>query len=107
MPLSRVEKRRRICYISLMRRSEALNDLPKLAAQAVAHYWRTRADQSRRQEQGGKADHGSRSAVTGGAHMDGFIDLFSRLVTESGVREEHIFRKKALELPGFFRPTKE
>lgn len=44
---------------------------------AVSHYWQTRAVQKTKQEKGGKTDQGLRSAVTGGAQMDGFIDLFS------------------------------
>jgi hypothetical protein len=48
-----------------------------------------------------------RSAVTGGAQMDGFIHLFTELITQAGISERCIFRKKAVELPGFFRPTKE
>ena len=39
--------------------------------------------------------------------MDGFIQLMTELILEAGIREEHIFRNTALELPGFFRPTKE
>lgn len=39
--------------------------------------------------------------------MNGFIDLFTKLVTQSGIPERYVFRKKAIELPGFFRPTKE
>jgi hypothetical protein len=39
--------------------------------------------------------------------MDGFIDLFTELITRTGISEQCIFRKKAVELPGFFRPTKE
>ena len=39
--------------------------------------------------------------------MDGFINLFTHLITEAGMPKECIFRKKAVELPGFFRPTKE
>lgn len=39
--------------------------------------------------------------------MNGFIDLFTELIVESGIPEGYIFRKKSVELPGFFRPTKE
>jgi len=39
--------------------------------------------------------------------MDGFISLFTDLVTQVGIPGDCIFRKKAVELPGFFRPTKE
>ena len=76
-------------------------------AEAVSHYWQTRAAQRKKQEAGGKADQGLRSAVTGGAQMDGFIDLFTELITLAGISLNNIFRKKAVELPGFFRPTKE
>src|SRR3989304_4959026 len=75
--------------------------------QAVAHYWQTRAAQRHKQEKGGKADQGLRSAVTGGAQMDGFIDLFTDIIVDVGIHKNFLFRKKAVELPGYFRPTKE
>ena len=90
-----------------MNQSDTLKNLNRRISQAVAHYWQTRSAQHRKQEQGGKADQGLRSAVTGGAQMDGFIDLFTDLVVQAGIPERFIFRKKAVELPGFFRPTKE
>ncbi|HYA14534.1 MAG TPA: PaeR7I family type II restriction endonuclease [Syntrophales bacterium] len=76
-------------------------NLPDLIAKAVAHYWTTRTVQSKKQEQSGRADQGLRSAVTSGAQMDGFIDLFTELVTSIGISNRFIFRKKAIELPGF------
>ncbi len=45
--------------------------------------------------------------MTGGAQMDGFISLLTAIIMDSGIEEKHIFRDKKLELPGFFRPTKE
>ena len=64
--------------------------------------------QHRRQAgRGGKRDQGSRAAVTGGAQLDGFIRLVSELLVESGIPDATIFRKKQVELPGFFRPTKQ
>jgi len=39
--------------------------------------------------------------------MDGFIKLFTELIIEAGMEEKYIFQKRQLELPGFFRPTKE
>jgi hypothetical protein len=74
---------------------------------AVSHYWMTRNSQRDNQRSRGGNDAGLRSAVTGGAQMDGFIDLFASLVIDAGIEEEYIFYKKHLELPGFFRPTKE
>jgi hypothetical protein len=84
-----------------------IREIDDRTSKAVAHYWQTRATQRKKQKTGGKTDQGLRSAVTGGAQMDGFIDLFTELVTEAGIPENCIFRKKAVELPGFFRPTKE
>jgi hypothetical protein len=82
-------------------------NIAELTAKAVAHYWQTRADQRMKQESGEKSDQGLRSAVTGGAQMDGFIDIFTELATKAGIPPNCVFRKKAVELPGFFRPTKE
>ena len=82
-------------------------NLPKKIRQAVAHYWQTRSAQRTKQVQTGKADQGLRSAVTGGAHMDGFIELFTDLIKGAGISKNNIFYNKGLELPGFFRPTKE
>ncbi len=39
--------------------------------------------------------------------MDGVIDLLADLVGECGIPKADVFRNKTLELPGFFRPTKE
>jgi hypothetical protein len=82
-------------------------DIESITSKAVAHYWKTRADQRMKQESGEKADQSLRSAVTGGAQMDGFIDLFTEIAAEAGIPANCVFRKKAVELPGFFRPTKE
>jgi hypothetical protein len=90
-----------------MNQTDAMKDLDERTAKAVAHYWQTRAAQRQKQVTIGKADQGLRSAVTGGAHVDGFIDLFSEVITRAGIPERFIFRKRAVELPGFFRPTKE
>ncbi len=86
---------------------EIPKNLSERTGKAVAHYWQTRSMQKRKQEQIGRADQGLRSAVTGGAQMDGFIDLFTGLVIQAGISDQYIYRKKAVELPGFFRPTKE
>jgi len=67
----------------------------------------TRTGQRDKQLQSGKADYGSRSAVTGGAQMDGFVDLFAEIIVAAGVPEQYVFKKRAVELPGYFRPTKE
>ena len=84
-----------------------VNLLSRRLSEAVAHYWQTRKSQSDKQSIAGRADQGARSAVTGGAQMDGFIRLITDMIVDAGANEKHIFHNKHLELPGFFRPTKE
>jgi len=84
-----------------------IDNLTKYVTQAIANYWSTRQKQSQKQETSGRSDQGARSAVTGGAQMDGFINLITDLMIETGADESNIFCNKYLELPGFFRPTKE
>jgi len=84
-----------------------MDTLDQQMAEAVAHYWLTRKAQREKQIDRGISDAGLRSAVTGGAQMDGFIQLFTDLIVDAGIDDKFIFRKKSLELPGFFRPTKE
>ncbi|MBX3472991.1 MAG: restriction endonuclease [Planctomycetes bacterium] len=79
----------------------------KRIREAVRRFWRTRSAQSRKQKSAGSSDQGKRSAVTGGAQMDGFVDLFVDVLIESKVPTSAIYRTDCLELPGFFRPTKE
>lgn len=81
--------------------------LEKGVREAVAHYWMTREAQGSKQKGAGRLDQGARSAVTGGAQMGGFISLLTGLILEAGEKPENIFHNKKLELPGFFRPTKE
>lgn len=90
-----------------MQENRILKNLVACTRQAVAHYWKTRSAQRERQQQTGKSDQGARGAVTGGAQMDGFIRLFTDLICEAGVAREHLHCERTLELPGFFRPTKE
>lgn len=90
-----------------MDQSRILANLDERVAKAVRHYWQTRVAQQTKQATTGRTDQGLRSAVTGGAQMDGFTDLFCELVNQAGISPEHVFRKTAVELPGFFRPTKE
>jgi len=80
-------------------------DLDARVQAAVRHFWATRTAQARRQQRGKKVDQGARSAVTGGAQMDGFIDLFAELALWAGARPSDILRGASAELPGLFRPT--
>jgi hypothetical protein len=83
-----------------------LAELQNRVSEAVKFYWQTRSQQLQKQREAGGSDQGLRSAVTGGAQMDGFIELLTKLVTEAGVARANIFYEQSLELPGYFRPNK-
>lgn len=85
-----------------------MKDLEQVLAAAIRQFWKTRQRQEKQQgATSGRRDQGGRSAVTGGAQMDGFIKLVKDLLIKSGIPATSIFRKQDIELPGFFRPTKE
>jgi len=83
-----------------------LSELSKYTREAVRLYWETRSKQLQKQRDAGGSDQGLRSAVTGGAQMDGFIELLTKLVIEAGIDRAHIYYEQSLELPGYFRPNK-
>jgi hypothetical protein len=87
-----------------------LIDVDKKLSDAVKHFWKTRTSQHRKQGgTTGKKDAGSRGAVTGGKHADGFVNLIAAIVRDAGLRNVtiHASSKVSRTLPGFFRPTKE
>lgn len=74
--------------------------------QAVEHFWRTRLKQAKHQgTTTGSRDAGSRSAVTGGAQLDGFIHLLASVLEDAGLPDHTIYTKQTV-LPGYFRPSK-
>jgi hypothetical protein len=78
-------------------------------SEAVAEFWQTR---SRQLEDVGGDDRqqyaGTRGAVVGGGHLDGFIRLVRALLLEGGLADASIYPNASSSvLPGFFRPTKE
>lgn len=87
--------------------ANTIKNIENKLREAIAFYWLTREQQKSRQTLEGKSDQGARSAVTGGAQMSKIIGLLTELMLEAGAKSEEIFQNKALELPGFFRPTKE
>lgn len=76
---------------------------------AVRDYWSGRTHQSVRQGRAGTPDRGERGAVTGGRHMDGFALAIQRRLEAVGVLPSEVFRRGQgrIELPGFFRATKQ
>src|SRR5690242_1631074 len=49
----------------------------------------------------------AQGSTEGGKHMDGFCELAKRVVVEGGMPEGSIHLGSKLELPGYFRPTKQ
>lgn len=83
-----------------------LKQFETLTKQAVRHYWRTLDGQGAKQRSG-QADRGGRAAVTGGKQMMGFCSLVQNVLIKNGVPTVHVFTEASLELPGYFRPTKQ
>jgi len=74
---------------------------------AIKHFWSTRETQAQKQgSTSGSKDAGTRSAVTGGAQMNGFINLVRDLLCENGLPKAHVYCEKYVELPGWYRPEK-
>jgi hypothetical protein len=73
---------------------------------AVRRFWNTRSGQSDRQTASGNSDQGTRGAVTGGGHLNGFIELLKINLIRAGIAESDIYTSSNVDLPGFYRPTK-
>lgn len=76
---------------------------------AVRYFW----EQRRRQASDSRGGEGQARNVRGGRHLDGVQAAIVELLTKHGVAADDIFSNCALhktgklELPGFFRPTKQ
>lgn len=78
------------------------------AAKAVKLFWKNRNSASKQQLESGKADQGTRGAVTAGKNMDGFAALMVDLVEANGLKDATVIHgSRLVTLPGFFRPTKQ
>lgn len=76
-------------------------------SKAVKTFWVTRSRQAKQQGLAtGVRDSGDRTAVTGGAQMNGFVELISRMLQKEGIKKEQIFCDRFVEIPGWFRPEK-
>jgi hypothetical protein len=74
---------------------------------AIRRFWKTRETQA--QKQGGATgakDAGARAAVTGGAQMNGFMELVRDVLCEGGLPKAYVYCDKYVELPGWYRPEK-
>ena len=83
------------------------DDIEKRVASAIELFWLTRDKQRESQgAQSGQKDAGLGAAVTGGKHLDGFIDICRDLFINAGVPEAHVFWRDRKELPGYYRAKK-
>ncbi|MDR3701711.1 MAG: PaeR7I family type II restriction endonuclease [Candidatus Sulfopaludibacter sp.] len=74
---------------------------------AIKLFWSTRETQAQKQGTAtGAKDSGARSAVTGGAQMNGFINLVRDLLCKSGLPLAQVYCDKYVEIPGWYRPEK-
>ncbi len=76
-------------------------------SEAIQFFWKTRQRQSDRQgNRTGTRDSGSRSAVTGGKQLDGFVELLRDFLWDAGLDRACIYTSKKVELPGWYRAEK-
>jgi len=83
------------------------SELQKKLRESIEHFWNTREIQAQKQgKKSGTRDAGTRTAVTGGRQMDGFISLVRDYLCESGLPKTQVFCERRVELPGWYRPEK-
>ncbi len=80
---------------------------PYVFSEAVREFWQSRDDAALKQQQRGASDQGGRSAVTAGRHLDGFSRKIVESIAATGVDVEEVHTNTKVELPGFYRPSKE
>src|SRR5918994_4278652 len=74
---------------------------------SVRDYWRIRAGQRSRQKERGVVDIGSRAETTGGKHLRPMAQLVAQIFVDEGFPEDSVRFEGVLNLPGYYRPTKE
>ena len=84
-----------------------MEKLKQRVGDAIRHFWHTRNKQATHQgARTGQRDAGLRTAVTGGKHLDGFVELCRNLLIEAGLPQANVFWNSQLDLPGYFRAEK-
>ena len=62
--------------------------------EAIAFFWKTRSRQGSAQgAKTGQKDDGNRQNVTGGKQLDGFVELFARMIESEGIPQSAIHVK--------------
>jgi len=82
-------------------------NVDKRVKDAIQNFWLVRNRQAQNQgTRTGQRDSGLRTAVTGGKHLVGFVELCKDILISAGLPSANVFWKKGLDLPGFYRPEK-
>jgi hypothetical protein len=76
------------------------------AEQAVRAFWAARTEATAKQLAAGRADAGTRGAVTAGGHLAALEDIIVGEFVAAGFAPEAVRRKSGIELPGYYRPAK-
>ncbi len=85
-----------------------IGNYPQNIKRSIKRFWQSRLAAVKKQAAAGRSDQGNRSAVTGGKNLDGIADICAKLVPGNGLKAATIHRqKRAVVLPGYFRPTKQ
>ncbi|MHB0976157.1 MAG: PaeR7I family type II restriction endonuclease [Candidatus Aquicultorales bacterium] len=75
--------------------------------EAVMDCWHGRADAEQRQKDKGNNDMGLRAGVTSGKHLDSLAQLIEEVFVDAGLPADSLFRRKFIELPGYYRAEKQ
>ena len=75
--------------------------------EAIRSSWAVRESQAAKKLLSGKTDTGGRGAVTGGAHLDALTELLANVFRDAGFPPDAVRCKSGIDLPGYFRPTKQ
>jgi len=65
-----------------------MNDIDARVSEAIKHFWATRKSQGAKT---GQRDAGLRTAVTGGKHLGGFVELCRDLLLDAGLSNAHVY----------------
>lgn len=84
-----------------------LSDYENKTREAIKSFWRTRKEARIKQMESGTQDQGTRSEVTAGNNLNGFLGVIADLVKANGLEGAVIQQSRSLvTLPGYFRPAK-
>ncbi|MBW4079329.1 MAG: restriction endonuclease [Acidobacteria bacterium] len=84
-----------------------MNDLDERFQEAAQFFWTSRDLAQQTQIASGRADAGTRGAVTAGKQMGALEELLTDVLVDAGIERSHVRARSSLELPGYYRPEKQ